>query len=445
MRITVSSLAVLALLGVTDAASSTPRPRRPTATVVAVAIRVAVPGRPVAETAPAPATGGRSDLASFVDPGDGSIVVAAKTDAASTVTPGTTAAASGVASADNVSLFDGEITAASVSSRAAASATGKAAGGSRPAAGVVGLQALGGRIGRGTVALGDWGTLTVGARTHVATARPGARAFSGSIAGVELTLVRAHDGLPAGTVIELALVQVDAATPPPPPARPAPTPPQAVPGDRPQLLPPTTGPLVGVPQVISPPLGTGTYVFPVDGRAAVDDDFGTPLPGTYAHGVDIIGQLGEPVIAAAAGTLYDVGWDRIDGNRLWIRDRWGDEFSYAHLSAFSALTANGARVSAGQVIGFMGDTGTAYGLPSHLTFELRPVSLLYLGGEGAVDPTPYLAAWQRVSSVALTPGPGWAPSVPGTIHAPEPGAYLVTSSVLASLPTGASHRRSGSG
>jgi murein DD-endopeptidase MepM/ murein hydrolase activator NlpD len=200
-----------------------------------------------------------------------------------------------------------------------------------------------------------------------------------------------------------------------------------------------------VPQVISPPLGTGTYVFPVDGRAGVSDDFGTPLPGAYAHGVDILGQLGEPILAAAAGTLYDVGWDRVDGNRLWLRDRWGDEFSYAHLSAFSALTANGAHVTAGQVIGFMGDTGATYGLASHLTFELRPVSLLYLAAQGAVDPAPYLAAWPRVSSVALTPGPGWAPSVPGTIRAPEPGAYLVSSSVVASLPTGAARRRGGSG
>ena len=51
--------------------------------------------------------------------------------------------------------------------------------------------------------------------------------------------------------------------------------------------------------------------------------------------------------------------------------------------------------SVGQVVGFMGHTGDAEGTPVHLHFEIHPVSLLYLGYDGAVDPTPYLDAWRH--------------------------------------------------
>jgi hypothetical protein len=60
------------------------------------------------------------------------------------------------------------------------------------------------------------------------------------------------------------------------------------------------------------------------------------------------------------------------------------------------------------------------------------VSLLYLGAQGAVNPAAYLSSWRPVESVALTAGPGWAPSVPGTAPAPEPGAALVASSTISS-------------
>jgi hypothetical protein len=70
----------------------------------------------------------------------------------------------------------------------------------------------------------------------------------------------------------------------------------------------------------------------------------------------------------------------------------------------------------------MGDTGNAGGEPTHLYFEIHPVSMLFLGNGGAVDPAPYLASWRRVAEVSLPVATGWAPAVPGTIKAPEPGA-----------------------
>jgi hypothetical protein len=47
--------------------------------------------------------------------------------------------------------------------------------------------------------------------------------------------------------------------------------------------------------------------------------------------------------------------------------------------------------------------------------------MLFLGFDGAVDPWPYLTSWRRIASLAFPVTTGWAPKVPGTIRAPEPG------------------------
>jgi hypothetical protein len=118
----------------------------------------------------------------------------------------------------------------------------------------------------------------------------------------------------------------------------------------------------------------------------------------------------------------------VGGYRLWLRDRQGNQFYYAHLSAYSPMAVDGRRVRAGTVLGFVGRTGDAEGTPYHLHFEIHPVSLLHLGYDGAVDPTPYLDAWKRLQDVRFTPA-GWAP-LPGKAKrgvkpAPPPGAILL--------------------
>ena len=59
------------------------------------------------------------------------------------------------------------------------------------------------------------------------------------------------------------------------------------------------------------------------------------------------------------GTVFSVGWNDLGGYRLWLRDRQGNQFYYAHLSAFSPLAVDGTEVRAGDVIGFVGNTGDA--------------------------------------------------------------------------------------
>jgi murein DD-endopeptidase MepM/ murein hydrolase activator NlpD len=138
----------------------------------------------------------------------------------------------------------------------------------------------------------------------------------------------------------------------------------------------------------------GGYVFPVAGKASFSDDFGVPRTTTWHHGNDIFAVRGTPLVAVAAGTLFNVGWNDVGGNRLWLRDAAGNEYYYAHLAGFSPLAEEGARVNAGDVIGYVGDSGDAAGTPPHLHFEIHPPELQSQGYDGVVNPYPYLTAWK---------------------------------------------------
>lgn len=174
----------------------------------------------------------------------------------------------------------------------------------------------------------------------------------------------------------------------------------------------------GEPLTIMPPLHGGPYEFPVDTDAYVPDTYGaarSDVPGGWHHGDDIFAPLGTPVVAVANGTLNRVGWEKLGGWRLWVRDRYGDEFYYAHLAGYSPAALNDKHVHRGEVIGFVGNTGDAFTTIPHLHFEIHPRSLLFLQYNGAVDPTAYLAKWPRPSD--LRPPRPVTPRLP---HAAEP-------------------------
>jgi hypothetical protein len=159
------------------------------------------------------------------------------------------------------------------------------------------------------------------------------------------------------------------------------------------------------PSAATPVLSGGPYVFPVLGPAAFVDTFGAPRATVaWHHGDDIFAPAGAPVLAVAAGTLFSVGWNDIGGRRLWLRDRQGNEFYYAHLSGFSYLAVEGGSVGAGEVLGYVGTTGDAAGTPAHLHFEVHPASMLWLGYDGAVNPTAYLESWRRLTSLSGVSG-----------------------------------------
>ena len=156
------------------------------------------------------------------------------------------------------------------------------------------------------------------------------------------------------------------------------------------------------PTDVSAPLSPAGYVFPVYGPSSFTDTFRAPRAGVgWHHGEDIFAPLGAPLLAVADGTIFSVGWNDRGGYRLWLRDRQGNQFYYAHLSAFSPLAVDGNEVKAGAVIGFVGNTGDAQTTPYHLHFEIHPVGLLPMGYDGVVNAFPYLSAWRRLQDVSL--------------------------------------------
>ncbi|MBD0337933.1 MAG: M23 family metallopeptidase [Thermoleophilia bacterium] len=437
----VGGLAVLLLAGSIGAGA---QPAAAGGSARAYAIKVVVPGQPGATAGSVVAPPDAVALgAGFAYPADGSVVSSGALAASASTGVGAASASAGASSeVQSLSLFGGEITASTVVSRASAEATSRGAGGDLSGASVSGLVVLGQAIegpAPGTrITLGDWGYLLVLAQG----AAPAANGYRGFVTSLELHLSVDHGGLPAGSAIYVGFAEASVAALPPAerPARPPATTP-APPGARPQgasanaagkrrsALRGARRPLPSLDVELTP----GGYVFPVHGPASFADTFGADRAVVvWHHGEDIIAPLGAPVLAVADGTVFSVGWNDLGGNRLWLRDLNGNEFYYAHLSAFSPLAVDGARVKAGDVLGFVGNSGDAEATPPHLHFEIHPVSLLGLGYDGVINPYKYLLAWRRLEDVRFIAGAAWLPALrPST--APQPGAYLLSARDISSL------------
>ena len=239
---------------------------------------------------------------------------------------------------------------------------------------------------RHSVPVGNWGVLKRDGRHTLRTAPNTTHVGLGWWqSGLSLQLIAPHGGLPAGTRLMIGYVAADYA-----------------------YAPRKHGP-TGRPLTVTPPLEAGPYMFPVAGPASYIDTYGGPrgdVPGGWHHGDDIFASLGEPVVAVANGRVFRVGWERLGGWRLWLRDKQGNRFYYAHLSGYTKLARNGTHVRAGQQLGFVGNTGDAFTTPRHLHFEIHPKRFRKLGYNGAVDPTTYLESWKRVTPVAvMVPAP----------------------------------------
>jgi len=94
------------------------------------------------------------------------------------------------------------------------------------------------------------------------------------------------------------------------------------------------------------------------------DDFGSSRSYGYNRrhlGHDLTGTMGTPVIAVEAGTVEELGWNQYGGWRIGIRSFDGLRYYYyAHLRKdrpYAQGLEQGARVQAGDVIGYMGMTG----------------------------------------------------------------------------------------
>lgn len=443
----------------------------PESSSTALGARVALPnGGGATSTVASSPPRAQTSSGGFTFPEGGDVVVAASLAVESRARLAPDPGSFARSDVGSVSLFGGEITATRVYVQAGARATPSAAGGQLSASTIEGLVVLGTPI---TVApnqrieLGDWGYLVALEQAVVTEGLP-TPGYRGFVVGLHVHLVADHGGLPAGSEILIGYAEAavhssgadptapeatetepsneaetqgpdqprqesdvdpdadtdtdtdaaaaEPALPGPPPARDEtteqlPSVPQPAP-EAPTLAP--------SPEVTPQFTGAG-FVFPVYGPASFSDDYGAARASTgWHHGNDIFAPLGAPVLAVTSGELFLVGWNAVGGHRLWLRDDDGNEFYYAHLSAYSPIAQNKQRVEAGDVLGFVGASGDAVGTPPHLHFESHPVELLDQGYDGVINPFPFLSAWQRAVDADLS----FADAVrPSTVGAPT-GAPL---------------------
>lgn len=118
--------------------------------------------------------------------------------------------------------------------------------------------------------------------------------------------------------------------------------------------------------------GTGGFRMPTAGTI-------TQYMSWYHPAIDIADSCGTPVVAADSGTItFGRWWAGGGGNSVWINHGNGYITKYAHLSGFAKTSGV---VQKGEVIGYMGATGRAYGCHLHFIVEkngraINPLSVL---------------------------------------------------------------------
>jgi murein DD-endopeptidase MepM/ murein hydrolase activator NlpD len=160
-----------------------------------------------------------------------------------------------------------------------------------------------------------------------------------------------------------------------------------VPGAPPGTTTVTTQPS-STPTTTLPPAPAGTMVCPVDGATTFRDSWGEPRPGGRTHtGVDMMAAMGTPLVAIENGVIYHPNYDSAGGIGLYIKGDSGDTWYYAHMSGYAPGIVAGLRVAAGQLIGYVGQTGNAASphlhfahiLPSGRYINPYPVALALCG------------------------------------------------------------------
>ncbi len=163
----------------------------------------------------------------------------------------------------------------------------------------------------------------------------------------------------------------------------------------------------------APEIPVRDITFPVVGPVTYSDTFGAcrGYRCSRSHkGADLFGAKLAPLVAAADGTITFVRRSATTtaGNTVILRDDEGWRYLYLHLNNDSPGTDDGAnpqawilpnrlrvgdRVEAGDVIGYLGDSGNAERTPNHLHFEIRPP------GQGSINPTASLEAAEAAGRV----------------------------------------------
>ncbi len=159
-----------------------------------------------------------------------------------------------------------------------------------------------------------------------------------------------------------------------------------------------------------------SIIFPVIGKSSFTNDFNAPryINGQYRkhNATDIIAKKGQRLVAAVSGTITDVQYPKPSwGYSVTIRDNAGYKYSYLHMNddnwgtndnlgggmkAYAVDVKEGNRVVKGQLLGWVGDSGYANGIP-HLHFEMY-------GPKGGVI-NPYYSLLQAKKITSSSPYP----------------------------------------
>lgn len=157
----------------------------------------------------------------------------------------------------------------------------------------------------------------------------------------------------------------------------------------------------------SPSAQVPRLVFPILGAASYTDDFGDPRGQGGHEGNDIMAPRRALVLAAEAGTVKFHTTSARAGCMLYLNGRSGTQYLYIHLNndltdgndnqgkcvagvSYAKGLKDGAKVAAGEVIAYNGESGDANGGNPHLHFEVHP------NGGGAANPFAHLNSARRL-------------------------------------------------
>ena len=147
-----------------------------------------------------------------------------------------------------------------------------------------------------------------------------------------------------------------------------------------------------------------TIAFPTDSALSFTDNYGDPRSGHSHIGIDILGPKMTPLYAAVSGYVhYIVIPEASYGYEIVLADDEGWTYHYIHMNndtpgtddgnggpehAYAPGLRRGVAVQKGQLIGWMGDSGNAETIASHLHFEIHAPT------DEPINPYPSLIAAQ---------------------------------------------------
>jgi peptidoglycan LD-endopeptidase LytH len=130
-----------------------------------------------------------------------------------------------------------------------------------------------------------------------------------------------------------------------------------------------------------PPDATPGFLCPVVGGASFANTWGAARSGGRRHkGVDMFAPRNTPLQAVVSGVVR-FSSNSLGGLATHVYGDDGVTYYYAHLDGYPSDISSGQRVSAGTIVGYLGNSGNARYTSPHLHFEIRP-------GGVAVNPYP---------------------------------------------------------